>query len=155
MGKIKHRMSRTPIYRIWVAMIQRCENPNDKAYKDYGGRGIKVCERWRKFENFYADMGNRPEDKSLDRWPDNDGDYEPDNCKWSTYLEQAQNKRPMSCGNAKRRWFFAYDSNTGNWFEDNNQSQFAKEHGLSKSRISECLHKKHEISKGWTFDFLT
>ncbi len=72
-----HGMSSTPEYEAWKLMIQRCENPNNPRYKDYGGRDISVCERWHEFENFYIDMGPRPNGKSLDRWPDNDGNYEP------------------------------------------------------------------------------
>ena len=63
-------------------MIQRCENPNNIGFKYYGGRGIKVCKRWHTFENFFADMGEPPVGKSLDRWPNNDGNYEPENCPY-------------------------------------------------------------------------
>lgn len=79
-------------YRSWATMIQRCCNCNSSAYKHYGGRGIKVCERWRMFENFLADMGPRPEGTTLDR-SDNDGDYEPGNCVWATRTAQSRNRR--------------------------------------------------------------
>jgi hypothetical protein len=88
-----HRMSRTPEYRAWGAMFTRCYNQKIPKYKDYGGRGITVCDRWHKFENFWADMGNRPSPKhSLDRI-DVNGNYEPQNCRWTTMIVQVNNKR--------------------------------------------------------------
>jgi hypothetical protein len=83
----------SPEYGAWASMIHRCANPKSTAYYLYGARGIKVCERWKKFENFIADMGPRPSDKrSIDR-KDNDGDYEPANCRWATDREQCRNFR--------------------------------------------------------------
>lgn len=81
-------------YRIWSGIKSRCLNPNVKQYKDYGGRGIEICERWRdNFAAFYADMGPRPSRlHSIDRI-DNDGHYEPGNCRWATFADQGTNKR--------------------------------------------------------------
>jgi hypothetical protein len=77
-------------------MLTRCTNPNWHAWKDYGGRGITVCDRWlfeRGFEHFIADIGPRPTGTTLDRWPNTDGNYEPGNVRWATPREQALNRR--------------------------------------------------------------
>lgn len=75
-------------------MLDRCLNENSKSFHHYGGRGINVCARWMAFESFLADMGERPTDKhSIDRYPNNDGDYEPSNCRWATMKDQSRNTR--------------------------------------------------------------
>jgi hypothetical protein len=88
----KHGLHKTPLYKVWCSMLQRCRNPNNKGYKYYGGRGIKVCKRWSKFQNFLTDMGDRPEGMTIER-VNNDGDYKPSNCKWVSHKENCNNRR--------------------------------------------------------------
>jgi hypothetical protein len=95
LSQLSHGKADTPIYRVWASMLQRCTNPKNSRYADYGGRGITVCERWLKFEHFLADMGPRPDGMTLERERGNEG-YEPGNCVWTTYLRQANNTRRNS-----------------------------------------------------------
>ncbi len=95
-GHARRSNKRSRLYRIWSAVIERCTNPNRKGYARYGGRGISVCESWtQSFENFiaWAEANGYKDDLQIDRFPDNDGDYEPNNCRWAT---AAQNKRNTS-----------------------------------------------------------
>ncbi len=86
------RGQRTATYKAWTCMIYRCTNPNGKNWARYGGRGIKVCDRWlRSFDAFLADNGECPSGMEIDRWPNNDGDYEPGNTRWATMKQQARN----------------------------------------------------------------
>lgn len=87
-----HGMSKTSTYKSWEAMIQRCSNASLKSYKNYGGRGISVCDEWTKFEKFYADMGIKPNGCSIDRI-DVNGNYDQLNCRWSTMKQQNRNRR--------------------------------------------------------------
>lgn len=92
-GITTHGMSNTPEYRIWRAMLNRCQNPNAKCFHNYGERGIKVCERWQSFDNFIADMGRRPSPRHTIERVDNDDNYCPKNCIWATRKKQARNTR--------------------------------------------------------------
>jgi hypothetical protein len=120
----------TPTYSVWTSMIKRCTNPKTRSFDRYGGRGIKVCERWKKFENFLADMGERPKKGlSLDRI-NNDGHYEPGNCRWATLKEQAR----TSC----RVLEFAGQSKT--------VAEWAVEFGISSSALSHRF-ARHGVEK--------
>jgi len=92
-----HGLTKTRTYKSWLSMLQRCENPLASNYTLYGAKGIRVCQAWHYFPYFLEDMGNRPIGKTLDRINNNEG-YNPDNCKWSTYKEQANNR------NQRNQW---------------------------------------------------
>lgn len=89
-----HNNRNSPEYRSWNAMKSRCYNPKNNKSKYYRERGVTVCDRWRTFENFLADMGPRPKGTSIDRWPDKNGNYEPSNCRWATPTQQNNNRNP-------------------------------------------------------------
>lgn len=111
----KHGMSATQVYKGWAAMKDRCLNPNNTHYAEYGGRGITVCQRWlSSFEDFIADMGPRPPGMTIER-KNNDGNYEPDNCKWATRKEQQRNRRAccMRDGFGKRLCISAWAEELG------------------------------------------
>lgn len=124
-----------PEYRIWGTMIQRCENPKSPVYDRYGGRGISVCAEWRKsFVAFYRDMGPRPTAlHTLDR-KDNDGHYEPDNCRWATKTEQARNTH-----RAKPLTAFGETKGVADWADD------------PRCEVSKSI-LKHRIDAGWEIE---
>ena len=146
----KHGMYESKIFKIWTSMKQRCLNPKDQSYKNYGGRGINVCERWKNsFENFYSDMGSRPDGMSLDRI-DNEKGYSSENCRWATRAQQRKNSRP-STGIHAQKTFVAKNISTGALIVSNNQNKFARDHGLHQSAISKCLFGSFKQHKGWEF----
>jgi hypothetical protein len=132
LSNTKHgEANKTHEYRIWNAMKRRCDSPSQVGYKNYGGRGIKVCERWLSYENFLADMG-RANSMTLERI-DSNADYGPDNCKWANIYEQANNKR----NNTK----YTYSEKTLTI------PQWSRETGIKRSTLSMRLHKYK-----WTID---
>jgi hypothetical protein len=123
----KHGQTGSPEWITWHNIRQRCENPNAVGYDNYGARGIKVCERWQEFANFLADMGPRPSSKhSIDRFPKNQGNYEPGNCRWATAKEQQRNRRDNI--------LIEYNGRT------QCLSAWAEEYGLTKAQ----LWKRHK-----------
>lgn len=133
-------MSSTRFYKIWKGMLNRCHNKNTARYVDYGGRGIKVCKRWTKFESFRDDMlSGYDETKSIDRKNNNAG-YNKRNCRWATIVEQNQNKRmqkltPEKVARIRMMYFYG------------NGRKLAKQYGVSPGVISEIVNKKRNYGK--------
>jgi hypothetical protein len=128
----------TKIYNIWLSMMQRCYNPKCSSYKNYGQRGISVCGRWHSFENFYADMGDKPKGKSLDRRDNNVG-YNPENVVWATMHEQAQNRRAKGCYFSKKqnKWMSVITRNGETFY----LGRYEQEHEAKEAyrKASDCF----------------
>jgi len=128
-------MRHTGAYSSWIGMRYRCEKSYHIQFKDYGGRGISVCERWQLFENFFADMGHRPENASIDRI-DNDGDYTPENCRWANRKQQSRN--------TSKNVFYEFDGRKmilADWGE---------ELGFKRSTLAIRLHHGWSIRRAFT-----
>lgn len=128
-GHARRGAKLTPTYKTWQAMMTRCYNPNVESYKDYGGRGVQVCEQWHSFDNFLTDMGERPPGTTLDR-KDNDRWYTPSNCRWATKAEQASNTRA--------NYYVEFRGQTLT------QAQFSREIGMAQKTVS------WRLRHGWT-----
>ena len=130
---VKHQKSNDPVYKVWSKMKCRCTNPNNPKYKDYGGRGIRVCDRWLdSFEAFAADLGERPSsDHSIER-NDVNGPYSPDNCRWADRLTQQNNRRDNR--------YLTWNGRTLTL------SQWARETGLHKNTLY------NRIRRGWSIE---
>ncbi len=104
---LTHGLTHHPLFATWTGMLARCENPEATGYRNYGGRGIEVCGRWHDVRLFIADierlLGPRPDGMTLDRWPDNNGNYEPGNVRWATQSEQLRNRRRWGRAAGKAR----------------------------------------------------
>lgn len=143
-GKIKHGHNRkftgkSPTYSCWDSMKQRCRNPKHIAYRYYGGRGIKVCDRWNQFENFLADMGERPSARhSLDRYPDTDGHYEPGNVRWTTKREQALNR---NSGNLRLYEYHGKTQTLAEWAREYGFVRETLDARLRQMSIAQALEK--------------
>lgn len=132
----RHGMFGTRIYRIWTGMMTRCTNPRSENYPHYGGRGITVCERWTKFENFYTDMiATYRDDLSIDRIDPN-GNYEPDNVRWADTGQQSRNKR-----NSRLIEFNGRTQNLSDW---------ATELGVRVGTLQERLRRGWSIERAFT-----
>lgn len=123
-----HGKSSSKEYAVWASMHYRCTNPNCENYSRYGGRGISICERWQSFENFLEDMGPKPAGHSIDRI-DNDGNYEPANCRWASDEQQRGNK-----GNSQHLTYNGKTMTIGQW---------AKQLGVKKGRLF------YRLYSGW------
>jgi hypothetical protein len=137
---MKHGMSKHPAYKSWVNMRLRCNVPTTTQYKDYGGRGIKVCPEWQKsFLSFYEDMGDPPEGFTLDR-VDNDEDYSPDNCRWVSRLQQNQNRRLRCTNKSGIPGVFWYRERTYAVYHDSPQGR--KNLGYTPDFFEACCIRK-------------
>jgi hypothetical protein len=128
---VKHGRCNTRAYRTWHMMLQRCLNPKNSAYRSYGGRGITVCEEWRDFQAFYADMGDPPAEHTIDRI-DNSLGYTKGNCRWATKKQQGNNRRSNT--------FFTHGG------KKQTLAQWADETGLKP----QCLMNR--LNAGWTLE---
>lgn len=134
-GNQSHKQTYTRTYKVWLSMRQRCLNPNNPAYKNYGGRGITIAPEWDSYQRFWEDMGDVPDGMSIERI-DNDGNYEPGNCRWATRLEQGRNTRKC------RAITFQGTTKT--------ITEWAEQYGLQKSTLSQRIRNGWDMERALT-----
>jgi len=153
----KHGLEGTRIYNIWLSMKQRCLNEKNEHYKDYGGRGIKICDKWLEFINFRDDVYESylkhvkdfsEKETTIDR-VDTNGNYEPDNYRWATYKEQNNNRRDK----VTQVNFIAIDPN-GIIYKSNNRAEFSRKYNLKTSSVNRCLYGLRKTHRGWRFEYV-
>ena len=135
-NSMTHGMYDTPTYRSWRSMVQRCTLTTCNSYPNYGARGVTVCERWLKFEHFLADMGERPEGTTLDRYPKATGNYEPGNCRWATIEQQNRNK-----GNVVQLTFRG---------ETKSRAEWSREVGIGETTIAARMQLGWSVERALT-----
>lgn len=128
----RHGMSKSPTYTTWRSMKERCEKPRHSSFEHYGARGVRICDRWQSFDNFLADMGERPRGTSIDRI-NTYGDYEPSNCRWATPRQQARNTRATKLTEAAVREI------RGRVEHGERQASVARRFGLRSCTVSEII----------------
>lgn len=139
-------MSKHELYNVWSGMLHRCYNEKRDNYLYYGGRGIEVCDRWREsFDNFTSDMGPRPEGHTLDRI-DNDGNYSPENCKWSTRSDQKHNSGVYRSSSSRVRGV-SWNTKDGVWVVRLWRNKKCK-YGGRFSNLLDAVAKRFELERG-------
>jgi hypothetical protein len=153
---VKHNLWRSKIYSVYHNMKDRCYNPKCHAYKNYGGKGVKICDEWLdNFINFYnwAMNNGYKEGLSIDRI-NVDGNYEPSNCRWITLSKNVAYANKTNVRRKAEKGEYYGISPYGEYFQFDNASQFAREHNLNANNVRDVANKRKKSHKGWKFGFI-
>lgn len=151
-----HSDYKSRLYKIWANMKYRCSNPNAQEYYNYGGKGVRVCDEWTKYENFrnWAFKNGYQDNLTIDRIDSNKG-YNPDNCRW---LTKSDNTREANKGKQHRRadggTYYGINASQTEFYVFNNANRFAKTHGLYPGCVRQCAAGEKKTHYGWTFGYL-